>query len=178
MILVPPDPAWPNRFARLCDEIAGACHGVVIAVEHIGSTSIPGLGAKPIIDVMPGLRAFDHGERTVAPLEALGYEYRGEFGIPGRHYFRKDDPETGERITNVHMYEVGHDEWLAHLALRDYLRLHDDWRERYWKLKQELARQYPEDVEAYAEAKTAFVKEVVALRLAELGSDYEYRRAR
>ena len=155
-----------------------ACGDALIAIEHVGSTSIAGLGAKPIIDVMPGLRAFEDGPRTVSPLERIGYEYRGEYGIPGRHFFVKDDPETGERITNVHMYAVGHDEWIAHLALRDYLRQHDEWRDRYWSLKQALAARYPNDVEAYAEAKTEFVREVVARHLRETGSDHVYRRAR
>jgi GrpB-like predicted nucleotidyltransferase (UPF0157 family) len=155
-----------------------ACGDVLIAIEHIGSTAIPGLGAKPVIDVMPGLRTFEDGGQAVSPLERIGYEYRGEYGIPGRHYFVKDDPESGERIANVHMYAVGHDEWIAHLALRDYLRQHDEWRDRYWALKQELARKYPYDVEAYAEAKTDFVKGVVALHLSEVGSKHEYRRVR
>lgn len=156
----------------------GACRDLLLAVEHIGSTSVPGLGAKPIIDVMPGLRTFEDGGKVVSPLERIGYEYRGEYGIPGRHLFVKDDPGTGERIANVHMYAVGHDEWIAHLALRDYLRTHEAWRDRYWALKQELAQKYRDDVEAYAEAKTAFVKEVVALRLKEAGSSHVYRRVR
>lgn len=177
-MLAPPNPAWPARFHALRDEILTACGGLLIAIEHIGSTSIPGLAAKPVIDIMPGIRTFEDGARCAAPLQALGYDYRGEFGIPGRHFFRKDDPATGERIANVHMYAVGHDEWIAHLAFRDYLRAHPEWRDRYEALKQGLAARYAGDIEAYAEAKTEFVKEVVARQHAETGSGHVYRRVR
>jgi GrpB-like predicted nucleotidyltransferase (UPF0157 family) len=176
--LAPYDESWPQLFAGLRDEIAGACGDLLAGVEHIGSTSVPGLAAKPVIDVMPGLHRFDDGPRAAELLAPLGYVYRAGFGIPGRHYFQKDDPASGERIANVHMYEVGHDEWIAHLAFRDYLRRHGAWRDRYLALKQDLAARYPFDVEAYAEAKTAFVKEVVALSLGESGSSHVYQRVR
>jgi GrpB-like predicted nucleotidyltransferase (UPF0157 family) len=178
VVLVPYDPEWPERFETARADILGACPGIVTQVQHIGSTSISGLRAKDIIDVMPGLARFEDGERCIAPLTAIGYEYRGEYGIPGRHYWVKDDPATGVRLQNVHMYEVGHDDWAAHLAFRDYLRAHDDWRDGYAALKRELAARYAGDVEAYADAKTMFVKEVVALHAAETGSGHVYRRVR
>jgi GrpB-like predicted nucleotidyltransferase (UPF0157 family) len=132
-----------------------------------------------VIDVMPGLRRFADGERCAALLAPLNYRYKGENGIPGRHYFQKDrDPATGERPANVHMYEVGHDEWIAHLAFRDLLRACPEWLQRYEALKRDLAARFPNDVEAYAEAKTEFVKEAVARRLAETGSSHVYRRVR
>jgi GrpB-like predicted nucleotidyltransferase (UPF0157 family) len=176
--LVAYDPGWPARFEAARAAILQACPGVVTRVEHIGSTSVPGLEAKDIIDIMPGLARFADGERCIAPLAAIGYEYRGEYGIPGRHYWVKDDPATGIRLQNVHMYEVGHDDWTAHLPFRDYLRAHDDWRDAYAALKRQLAARYAGDVEAYAEAKTQFVKEVVALHAAETGSGFVYRRVR
>lgn len=178
VVLVTYDPEWPARFEAARAAILEACRGVVKEVEHIGSTAVPGLAAKAIIDMMPGLERFEDGERCVAPLEGLGYEYRGEYGIPGRHYFVRDDPETGKRLEHLHMYAIGHDEWIAHLALRDYLRAHDDWRDRYEALKRDLAAKYPTDVEAYAEAKTEFVKRVVELHAAESGSGHIYRRVR
>jgi GrpB-like predicted nucleotidyltransferase (UPF0157 family) len=178
VILVPYDPEWPRAFAGLHDEIVGACGDLLANVEHIGSTSVPGLAAKPVIDVMPGLNRFEDGPRCADLLGPLGYRYRAENGIPGRHYFQKDDPRTGERVANVHMYEVGHDEWIAHLAFRDVLRAHKEWRDRYAVLKAALAVRYPNDVEAYAEAKTAFVQEAVARHLAETGSSHVYQRVR
>ncbi len=179
VLLVPYDTSWPTKFAGLRDEIAGACGDLLAGVEHIGSTSVPGLEAKPVIDIMPVLHRFEDGPRCAPLLSALGYEYRGEFGIPGRHYFVKDrDALTGERTANVHMYEMGHDEYVAHLAFRDFLRAHGDWRDRYAALKRNLAKKFPDDVEAYAEAKTAFVKEVVERSLAEAGSGHVYHRVR
>jgi GrpB-like predicted nucleotidyltransferase (UPF0157 family) len=179
VVLADYDPAWPRTFEVLRDEIAAACGDLIVRIEHIGSTSVPGLAAKPVIDVMPGLRRFEAGDRCAALLAPLNYRYKGDGGIPGRHYFQKDwDSATGERIANVHMYEVGHDEWIAHLAFRDLLREHDEWRLRYEALKRELATRHPNDMEAYAEAKTAFVKEAVAQRLAEIGGGYVYRRVR
>ena len=176
--LVPYDTTWPQTFASMRRRILDACGGVVVDVEHIGSTSIPGLAAKDVVDLMPGLRAFEDGTGCVAAMESVGFEYKGEFGIPGRHYFKMDDPVTGKRLHNCHMYAVGHDEWVAHLAFRDYLRAQDDWRDRYETLKRALAVQHPDDVEAYADAKTDFVKEVVARQFAETGSDRVYRRIR
>ncbi|MGD9932837.1 MAG: GrpB family protein, partial [Dehalococcoidia bacterium] len=163
VVLVPYDREWPHTFAGLRDEIAGACGDLLSGVEHVGSTAVPGLAAKPVIDVMPVLHRFDDGPACAERLEPLGYTYLGEYGIPGRHFFRKDDAATGERIANVHMYEADHDEAIAHFAFRDYLRAHDDWRDRYAALKRELAARFPNEVESYAEAKTDFVKEVVAL---------------
>ena len=179
VVLVPYDETWPQQFAGLREEIAGACRGLLLAVEHIGSTAIPGLAAKPVIDVMPVLRRFEDGPRCAELLAPFGYRYLGENGIPGRHYFVKGyDPATGDRIANVHMYEKGHEEWRAHLAFRDYLRAHPQWRERYERLKSDLARAHGADVEAYAEAKTDFVKQVVALAFAEAGEGHVYVRRR
>jgi GrpB-like predicted nucleotidyltransferase (UPF0157 family) len=176
--LVAYDPAWPARFEAARAAILQACPEVVTRVEHIGSTSVPGLEAKDIIDVMPGLARFEDGERCIAPLAAIGYEYRGEYGIPGRHYWVKDDPATGVRLQNVHMYEVGYDEWTAHLAFRDYLLAHDDWRDRYATLKRDLAARHADDVQAYADAKADFVREAVARHASETGSGHVYRRLR
>ncbi|MCA9822532.1 MAG: GrpB family protein [Dehalococcoidia bacterium] len=176
--LVPYNPDWPRIFTVMRRRILERCDGLVVDVEHIGSTSVPGLAAKDVVDLMPGLRAFDDGAKCVPAMESLGFVYKGEFGIPGRHYFNMDDPETGKRLHNCHMYAIGHDEWIAHLAFRHYLRGHADWRDRYEALKRHLAVRHRDDVEAYAEAKTDFVKQVVALSLAKSGSDHSYRRIR
>ena len=96
----------------------------------------------------------------------------------GRHFFLKDDAVSGERVANVHMFEATHDDAIAHLAFRDYLRAHPHWRDSYETLKRDLAARFPNDVEAYAEAKTDFVRQVVALSLAESGSKHVYRRVR
>jgi len=161
--LVPWDAAWPARFAEARAAILAACEGVVLGVEHIGSTSIPGIGAKPYLDIMPGLRTFEDGERMVAAMASLGYVYRGEYGISGRHYFSKhihDDPHMWKH--NVHSHVIGCADWERHVAFRDALRADDALRDEYWRLKLELAARHPADVQAYADAKSEFVDRVIA----------------
>jgi len=161
IVIADHDPTWPEAFARSAHVICEACGALVIAIEHIGSTSVPGLAAKPIIDIMPMLASFEDGFACVAPLEALGYESRGEFGIPGRHYFVRDaDAGPPE---HVHMYASGADEAVRHLLLRDYLRTHPGRAASYAALKRGLAVRFRDDREAYSEAKTDFILETVAL---------------
>jgi len=152
--LVPYDPAWPARFAGIRAQLQRACPWLR-TVEHIGSTSVPGLGAKPTIDVMPGLARFEDGLRCVAPLQVLGFEYLGEYGLARRHYFRE------LRRVHVHMYAVGEGQWHAQLAFRDMLRSHAELRQAYWELKQELAQRHRQDVNAYADAKSDFVAQAL-----------------
>ena len=148
------DPAWPARFEA-------ARFAISIAVEHIGSTSVPGLAAKPIIDVMPSLRRFEDGHACVAPLEALGYVYRGEYGIPGRHYFVSSNSQ-GRRDQHVHMLVIGSDPWTRHLLFRDYLRAHPAAALEYAALKRALAAQYRWEMDAYADSKSGFVQDILA----------------
>jgi GrpB-like predicted nucleotidyltransferase (UPF0157 family) len=156
IVLAPYDPDWPARFAAARDEILSACAGLVIEVHHIGSTSIPGIAAKPIIDIMPVVRRFEHGATCVGGLRALGYEYRGEYGIAGRHYFVRGDPRSHQ----VHMYAADHREVERHLLFRDYLRTHPDERAAYETLKRDLAARFSHDVSAYAAAKTPFCERI------------------
>jgi GrpB-like predicted nucleotidyltransferase (UPF0157 family) len=161
--LVPYDPEWPSRYETASGTILAACGGIVVRIDHIGSTSIPGIGAKPYIDLMPGLRLWADGPRIVPAMEALGYEYRGEYGVEGRHYFTKFvDGDEHVWKHNVHCYEIGHREWQRHLVFRDALRADVGLRDEYWRLKQDLAAQYPDDVERYAIGKSAFVERVIA----------------
>ena len=134
------------------------------SVEHIGSTAVPGLAAKPIIDIMPGLETFDDGFACVSPLEVLGYEYRGENGIPGRHYFDHFDKSGAQAsgIQHVHMLVVGSESWTRHVLFRDYLRTNSDEARRYARLKRSLAERYTQDREAYTEGKTAFIERALA----------------
>ena len=154
------DPAWPGAYERERAAIADALGGHVLAIEHVGSTSVPGLRAKPIIDIMIGLRRLADHALCVAPLEALGYEFKGEFGIPGRHYFRR--PVRGPRTHQLHMVEHGRDFWVRHLLFRDYLRRNPDEAAAYQRLKLRLAARFGSDVEGYTEAKAKFIESAVA----------------
>jgi GrpB-like predicted nucleotidyltransferase (UPF0157 family) len=112
---------------------------------------------------MPGVAAFEDGFKLIPAMESLGYQSRGEMGIPGRHYFTKlveDDDHVWKH--NVHAYAVGHIEWARHLVFRDALHDSDELRDEYAALKHQLAAEHPDDVDQYAYAKSEFVERVIA----------------
>ena len=150
------DPAWPEQFELEAGLIRRVLRDNCLEIYHIGSTSVPGLAAKPIIDIMPVVRSLDGVDEARDALEALGYEYLGEFGIPGRRYLRKGGDE---RTHQVHIFAQGDGANITrHLAFRDYLRAHPAAREEYAALKRALAERYPYDIESYCDGKDAFVK--------------------
>lgn len=152
------DDAWPSLFLEERERIERALGSLAEGIEHVGSTAVPGLAAKPILDIMvsvPGLREAD---RCIRPLEGLGYEYRGEAGIPGRLFFRKG---AARRTHHLHLTEFESEFWERHLLFRDYLRVHPETAAEYARLKYRLAERFREDRAAYTEAKTEFISEVV-----------------
>jgi GrpB-like predicted nucleotidyltransferase (UPF0157 family) len=151
--------AWPGLFEREASRIMQVCAGAVTLVEHIGSTAIPGMPAKPILDLMPGLAAYADGLKTIEPMQRLGYEYFGENGIPGRYYF--DLKFEGRSVAHVHMFETGSQPWQRHLIFRDQLRLDPAAAARYAELKKELAARFRKDREAYTNAKSGFINSVI-----------------
>ena len=163
VVIVDYDPHWPARFESARRTIVQATGPLVTAIEHIGSTAVPGLAAKPIIDLMPGIRRLEDGLACVAPLEALGYEYRGENGIPGRHYFNHYDKGgvQGTGIQHVHMVVAGSELWANHILFRDYLRAYPHEAERYSRLKRSLAERFRDNRERYTDAKTGFVADAL-----------------
>ena len=163
VVLVPYDPVWPSRYEQAAALIRKACGSVLVEIHHIGSTSIPGIAAKPYLDIMPGVATFENGFKLIAGMQSLGYESRGEFGIPGRHYFTKW-LEGDEHVWkhNVHAYAVDDMEWGRHLVFRDALRDDDGLRDEYEALKRRLALQHADDVDQYAFAKSNFVDGVIA----------------
>ncbi len=154
------DPRWPEQFAEEAARLQQAMGDPMVAVEHVGSTSVPGLSAKPVIDILVGVRALAEGEQAVPALEALGYECRGENGIPGRLFFRKGLVQY-RRTHHLHMVETGHEQWASMLSFRDYLRAHPDEVRRYEALKHDLARQFRDDRRAYTDGKAEFVQAVL-----------------
>src|SRR5262245_31660343 len=133
--LCPYDANWPGKAAEEFDRLRSVLGENLIRDEHIGSTSIPGLAAKPIIDLLPIVRNLALVDELRAGLESLGYEWRGEFGIPGRRLCLRDCPSTGERLANVHVFEIDSPQIARHLALRDYLRAHPSERIEYEAVK-------------------------------------------
>jgi GrpB-like predicted nucleotidyltransferase (UPF0157 family) len=164
IVLVPHDPSWPSQFAAARAEMVAGCKGLMLEVHHVGSTSIPGVIAKPVIDMMPVLARHEDGLDCIASMEALGYVYRGERGIAGRHLFVRGDP----RSHNVHAFAADNPEVERHLLFRDYLRAHADERAAYERLKRALAQKFIHDRRAYAEVKTPFCDRIV--RLARAGT--------
>ncbi len=154
-MIVEYDTRWPLHFEEERKKILQSIGPFVLAVEHIGSTSIPNLAAKPLIDILIVVPKLSVVEKGVRPLEALGYEYKGEFGIPGRHFFRK--PLTRPRKYHIHMVELGSEEEWKHLAFRDYLRVHPEDAAQYAALKRGLANTFKADVDSYTEGKTPFI---------------------
>ena len=154
------DPLWPGLFAEEAGRIQQAMGDTLVAVEHVGSTAVPGLSAKPIIDILVGVRALGEGEQAAPALAALAYECRGENGIPGRLFFRKG-PVQFQRTHHLHMVEVGHAQWASLLSFRDYLRAHPDEARRYEALKQHLAIRFCDDRAAYSAGKADFIKAIL-----------------
>jgi GrpB-like predicted nucleotidyltransferase (UPF0157 family) len=162
--VTPPDAAWPAAYAQEAARISTTLGSDHYALHHIGSTSIPGIYAKPVIDMLmvaPSLALLDAAAPAMA---ALGYEVMGEFGIVGRRYFRRDSPER-LRLSQVHGFTVGSFEITRHLAFRDYMRTHPHARAAYSDLKRELALAHPDSMEAYMDGKDGFVKAQEALAL-------------
>lgn len=163
VVLVSYDPVWNERYEDAAARIRSACGTVLIDIQHIGSTSIPGIAAKPYLDIMPGVATYEDGFKLIAAMESLGYTSRGELGIPRRHYFTRsieDDDHVWKH--NVHAYAVGDIEWTRHLVFRDALRADTGLRDEYEALKRALAGEHPDDVDAYAIAKSDFVERVIA----------------
>jgi GrpB-like predicted nucleotidyltransferase (UPF0157 family) len=148
---------WHQIFNEEQSRILHAIGEHVAAIEHVGSTAICGIVAKPILDVMVGIPTFEDGEKCVAALDKLGYEYKGQNGVPGRHFFGKGAPRTH----HLHMVAVDSDFWKHHLLFRDYLISNRQVAEEYNNLKIELAARFPRDREAYTNGKESFVKRVL-----------------
>lgn len=163
VIIVPYDPEWPRRFDEERGVLAAVFAGEAV-VEHIGSTAVPGLGAKPVIDVMVGVAALTEVERRIPELEAVGYEYIKEYEkqLPERRYFRK--PRLGPRAFHVHCVVKESEWWIRLLAFRDYLRAHPESAAAYHHLKRNLAARVTK--EDYTDAKRAFIEGVLATAMA------------
>jgi NAD-dependent deacetylase len=131
------DPSWPQRYAEEAQRVRDALAPDVVELEHMGSTAVPGLAAKPVIDISAGLDRLELSSEQVAAMECLGYEYLGENGLPGRLFFRRD--EAARRAHHVHVVEYGGEHWHRHRAVREYLRAHPEEASRYAEEKRRLA---------------------------------------
>lgn len=161
VVLVPYSCEWPELFQkekRCLQRLLGSC---IWGVEHIGSTAIPGIMAKPIIDILVLLHCISDLERCVPLLEDSGYTYQGEQEIPGWHFFRK---EQGNNTTHhLHIFSRDNVNWHKYLLFRDYLCEHSAVATAYIALKRRLAQQYGDDRPAYTAGKASFIQSVIEL---------------
>lgn len=154
------DPAWPQRFVEERERIAAALGDTDAVIEHIGSTAVPGLPAKPVIDILVGVNDIERAGQAVAALIGLGYNYAPEVetDLPDQRYFYKGSPHTH----HVHMVERDSRMFEEHLLFRDYLRAHPEAAEEYARLKRGLAARFRDDRVSYTRGKKTFFDTVVA----------------
>ncbi len=152
------DPRWPAVFVAEAARLTASAAGLPLRLEHIGSTSVPGLCAKPIVDIAAGRPSGSALAPYVAAFEAAGYEHRGTLGVAGREYFCRGVP----RQFHLHLVEDGGALWRSHLGFRDRLRRHPGEALTYAALKRDLAARFPNDRQGYTEAKSAFVEDILA----------------
>ena len=161
VVLSPPDPAWPAKFADERQRLLDALPGRFIVIEHFGSTSVPGLLAKPVIDMLAGLAAFDEAESLIRPLIELGYHYPAAFNatLPDRRWLMRQ--RQGRRTHHLHLVSYGDTGWARELRFRDVLRSDPGIAAQYAQHKCELAAAHANDRERYTAAKGEFIKGVL-----------------
>jgi len=150
------DESWVHLFKEEATKIREILKDEVIDIHHIGSTAVPNLKAKPIIDMMPIVKDIEMVDTFNENMIDIGYEPLGEFGISGRRYFRKG---RENRSHQIHIFQFDNEVDIErHLAVRDYLISHTDEAIKYGQLKERLAKEFPKDIEGYSEGKNQFVK--------------------
>jgi GrpB-like predicted nucleotidyltransferase (UPF0157 family) len=154
MLIQDYDPSRPDAFSKFATGINAALGSLIVTVEHIGSTAVPGLAAKPIIDLDVVLASSTDLAEAIRLLARIGYGHEGDLGIAGREAFRSPD---GEPRHHLYVLIDGADELRRHLAFRDALRADDGLRDRYATLKRGLAEAHRHDRSGYTEAKSAFI---------------------
>lgn len=159
VIVVSYDPRWAQEFSKLKAHLETALKGRIMSIEHVGSTSVEWLPAKPILDVDVVMRSYDDFPGIKSSLENLGYWHEGDLGIKGREAFAYS--EQSEFMTH-HLYVCPQDssELKRHLAFRDYLRTHPADRDKYGDVKRKAALMYPTDIDGYLEKKGPVVEAI------------------
>lgn len=165
------NPLWAKKYEKESSLIQGILAGNCIAIYHIGSTSVKGLAAKPIIDIMVVVKSLEKVDDAAKDFSKIGYKYLGEFGMAGRRYLRKGGDE---RTHQIHIFQA--DDWNnigRHLAFRDYMRTHEEERKKYAKIKIELAHRFPHNIDGYCDGKENFVREIEELALSQFDGTWD-----
>jgi GrpB-like predicted nucleotidyltransferase (UPF0157 family) len=156
------DPGWPARFARLRDRLAAALGPLAVGIEHVGSTAVPGLAAKPIIDLDVVIATPADLAAVIERLRPLGYDHEGDLGVPGRDAFTSP---PGSPPHHLYVCPAGSPALDRHLALRDLLRSDPEAADAYADLKRSLAARFRDDRVAYTDAKSAFIEALLTARV-------------
>jgi GrpB-like predicted nucleotidyltransferase (UPF0157 family)/GNAT superfamily N-acetyltransferase len=159
--IVPHNPEWQNIFAQEAALIQEVMGELIAKTHHIGSTAIPTIKAKPVIDMIPEVSDITQVDSFNQAMEKLGYKAYGEYGLFGRRFFVKFN-EQGERIVNAHIYQTGNPEIVQHLLFLEYMNTHPTEALAYSNLKETLAAKFPHDIDGYCNGKDLFVKEILA----------------
>lgn len=157
--LVPHNSKWKELFREEKESLLKDFPGKILKVSHGGSTAIPGISAKPLIDIFAVVPSLQVAEEIQPELEKLGYEYRGEEGIPERRFYVKGD--RSNRTHNLHLVEESSREWKNHILIKNYYLKYPAAAQEYAKIKEQLAKDFPEDRRAYGSGKDAFIKEII-----------------
>jgi GrpB-like predicted nucleotidyltransferase (UPF0157 family) len=158
--VVPHDLRWAALFAEEAARLRSALGDAVIAIEHVGSTSVPGLPAKPILDLAASVPSLPAAAELIPVLRSLGYEHKPDPDLPERMYLVKGPPKR--RTHHLSLAEPGSRFWRQHLLFRDLLRADPSLAGEYARLKQDLARRYPTDRPAYQAGKQAWIEAAIA----------------
>jgi len=148
---------WKKMYKEESEKIKNILNDIIIDIHHIGSTAIPGIKAKPVIDILVEVKDIEAVDQYNHEMEELGYEVMGEYGIPKRRFFRKGG---NKRTHHIHIFQAGNEEIERHINFKEYLITHPDKRREYSKLKEKLANKYTYDVESYTNGKSDFIKEI------------------
>ncbi|WP_457557327.1 GrpB family protein [Candidatus Harpocratesius sp.] len=161
VIVVPYDPNWPEWFGKIKNYFLPALGSLTLAIEHVGSTSVPGLAAKPIIDVDIVIHR-ENFLKVREKLEQLGFIHEGDFGIHDREAFKPISKEIESKLPPLHLYVCPEDseELHRHINFREYLKDHPSISARYGAVKIESAKKYPFDIDAYISAKSPIIQEI------------------
>lgn len=158
IVIVAYDPSWPTLFEALRAPIAAALGEVALAIEHVGSTAVPGLAAKPIVDLDVVVASASDLPPVIERLAALGYRHEGDLGIPGREAFK---PPAGSPPHHLYVCPADGPALHQHLLLRDALRTHPEERAAYQAVKEAAAIRFRDDRAAYTEAKTEVIQAIL-----------------
>ncbi len=160
VVVVPYDDRWPGAFREIRAELAAALGDAALAIEHVGSTAVPGLAAKPVIDIDVVIASTADFPSVRTRLEGIGYRHEGDLGIPGREAFKYEDKR---HLMKHHLYVCTADaaELKRHLAFRDHLRTHPDDRDAYGAVKRLAALRHPDDIDGYMDEKADIIKTIL-----------------